>query len=333
MGKTTLIESLSKKVDRGTIRINLEENRSAVDAIDICRDFSDFEKFLAVEHGFKGDGSQILFIDEAQESKNLGNFIRFMKEKWISTRVILTGSSLSRIFKQNIRFPVGRVSRYHLQPLRYCEFLKFLGKEALDSVGKADLFNISDYIHSENLRHLQLYIDIGGLPGVVNDFMAGKNWLKTRSDLYLDYKADFSRIFSETESNMFDLCLRAVSNNLGSPSLYSQVTKSTTSLYKKIPEFLHLLEEWKLVLKAETRSAKPESQNYSPKRYIYDIGISNDLRLFAFPKIDVVETCDASLRKPLGGILENILASELVGHDFTLASWKKDQNSYEVDFV
>jgi predicted AAA+ superfamily ATPase len=331
VGKTTLVEGIAAKLDREMVKINLEENRSAKASIDSCNDFSDFEKFLAIEYGFKGDGSKVLFIDEAQESVNLGGFIRFMKEKWAYTRVILTGSSMARIFKQNIRFPVGRITRFHLQPLNYSEFLEFSGASSLLDIEKP--FDVSDYVHAENLRQLQSYIDVGGLPAVVNDYVAGKSWRKTRSDLYLDYKADFSRIFSDAESNMFDVCLRGVSNNLGSPSLYSQVIKTTSSLYKKIPDFMNLLEAWKLVHKTETRSIKADSQNFSPKRYLYDIGISNDLRLFAYPKIDIIETCNASLRKPLGGIIENILALELVSQGFELASWKKNQNSYEVDFV
>lgn len=162
---------------------------------------------------------------------------------------------------------------------------------------------------------------------------AEREWRQVRRDLYLDYRSDFARIFSETEVSLFDQCLRGVASNLGSPSKYSQMIRTTSALYRKVPDFLDLLESWKLIHKLEVRGARPEQQGFAPKRFLYDTGLANDLRLTSLPRIDILADLDAAQRTPLGGIVENMVATELVAASQTLMGWKKGINSYEVDFV
>jgi predicted AAA+ superfamily ATPase len=332
VGKTTLVGALREKLDRGMLYLDLEENRRAADDIDRCRDFQDFERYLSAAHRFDGrEGRRILCIDEAQESRRLGSFVRFMKEKWHHTPVLLTGSSMARIFGPETRIPVGRVTRFQLQPFSFREFLRCGDRE--DLLDMEEPFRIQPFIHERLLENLQHYVDVGGLPAVAVAFFEDQPWRSVRRDLYLDYRADFARVFSETEATLFDLCLRGVAANLGSPSKFSQMVRSTSSLYRKVPAFLALLESWKLVLKLEVRGERPEHQGYSPKRYLFDPGLANDLRLAVLPRISVVADLKAAQRTPLGGILENILATELAAVGQALTGWKQGVNSYEVDFV
>ena len=62
-------------------------------AFDECRDFAAFQDVLLDRHGFRPNADQVLFIDEAQESRTLGGFVRFMKEEWPRATVILSRSS------------------------------------------------------------------------------------------------------------------------------------------------------------------------------------------------------------------------------------------------
>ena len=331
VGKTTLIESIRPKLDREILYLNLEEDSRAVYDLNSCRDFADFETYLAAVYQFKGDGQRILCIDEAQESSVLGGFVRFMKEKWQRTPVILTGSSMSRIFGAETRFPVGRVTRFLLQPFSFREFLRCGKAEAL--LAFEDPFQIPVFLHERLLKYVQSYLDVGGLPAVASSFFDGLDWRQLRRDLYLDYRSDFVRIFSATEASLFDQCLRGVASNLGSPSKYAQMVRTTSALYRRVPDFLALLESWKLIYKSNTQGTRPEQQGFSPKRYLYDPGLANDLRLTALPRIDILSSLDAAQRAPLGGIIENMLATELVALGQDLTGWKKGVNSSEVDFI
>lgn len=331
VGKTTLIESIRPKLDREILYLNLEEDNRAVHDLNSCRDFADFETYLATVHQFKGDGQRILCIDEAQESSVLGGFVRFMKEKWQRTPVILTGSSMSRIFRPETRFPVGRVTRFLLQPFSFREFLR-CGKEE-ELLAFEDPFQIPLFLHERLLKYVQSYLDVGGLPAVASSFFDQMDWRQLRRDLYLDYRSDFARIFSATEASLFDQCLCGVASNLGSPSKYAQMVRTTSALYRRVPDFLELLESWKLIYKSNIQGTRPEQQGFSPKRYLYDPGLANDLRLTALPRIDILSSLDAAQRAPLGGIIENMLATELVALGQDLTGWKKGVNSSEVDFI
>ncbi len=331
VGKTTLIESIRPKLDREILYLNLEENNRVVHDLNSCEDFADFETYLATMHQFKGDGQRVLCIDEAQESSVLGGFVRFMKEKWQHTPVILTGSSMSRIFGPETRFPVGRVTRFLLQPFSFREFLR-CGKEE-ELLAFEDLFQIPLFLHERLLKYVQSYLNVGGLPAVASSFFDQMDWRQLRRDLYLDYRSDFARIFSATEASLFDQCLRGVASNLGSPSKYAQMVRTTSALYRRVPDFLELLESWKLIYKSNIQGTRPEQQGFSPKRYLYDPGLANDLRLTALPRIDILSSLDAAHRTPLGGIIENMLATELVALGQDLTGWKKGVNSSEVDFI
>ena len=331
VGKTTLVEAIRPKLNREILYLNLEEDSRAVYDLNSCEDFAEFETYLATVYQFKGDGQRVLCIDEAQESSVLGGFVRFMKEKWQHTPVILTGSSMSRIFGPETRFPVGRVTRFLLQPFSFREFLR-CGKEE-ELLAFEDLFQIPLFLHERLLKYVQSYLDVGGLPAVASSFFDELDWRQLRRDLYLDYRSDFARIFSATEASLFDQCLRGVASNLGSPSKYAQMVRTTSALYRRVPDFLELLESWKLIYKSNIQGTRPEQQGFSPKRYLYDPGLANDLRLTALPRIDILSSLDAAHRTPLGGIIENMLATELVALGQDLTGWKKGVNSSEVDFI
>ena len=108
VGKTTLVEHVLAGSAKPTVRINLERDSLDRMAFDECRDFAAFQDLLLDRHGLRPNADQILFIDEAQESRTLGGFVRFMKEEWPRATVILSGSTLRRLFRPHTRYPVGR---------------------------------------------------------------------------------------------------------------------------------------------------------------------------------------------------------------------------------
>src|SRR5690606_24374665 len=79
------------------------------------------------------------------------------------------------------------------------------------------------------------------------------------------------------------------------------------------------------------------STSFHPKRYIYDLGISHDVRAAPFPRLSVLKTLSPILRTDLGGLLENYLILQLTSHNLgqvELSSWKKNNKGQtEVDFI
>ena len=78
----------------------------------------------------------------------------------------------------------------------------------------------------------------------------------------------------------------------------------------------------------------PEATHaYLPKRYLFDSGLLRYLRESAVPDIHILETLDSNVRKSLGGVLENQVATDLARQGLVLNGWKKTPSGGEIDFI
>lgn len=334
VGKTTLIRQTLRENKLPFKEINLEEKRNFSEKIDQCEDFDEFSELIQLEAKFKIGGAEILFIDEAQESRQLGKFVRFIKEKWKATQVILTGSSMARIFRDDVRFPVGRVTFFHLQPLAFSEFL-MAGEHTLNrSLTRVQRDGKLSFVaRSKILNLLEKYIEVGGLPEVVTTYFNKKDWQSLRNNLLFGYYSDFKRVFGEEKQPYFIASLGATADLLGQPFKNSHVSRLLDGgKNDKIIESLSQLEAWKMIFKVSQEGPSPTT-NYHPKRYLFDLGIAKQLRESAIPNIDLSKMLSPAARTPLGGIIENIALLGLIEDAPDLCGWKKSSSGSEVDFI
>ena len=335
VGKTTLVRTVLENADGPVAAVDLEDRTLLRSRIDACDEFGDFEHLLVDELGFRPADGGVLFIDEAQESLRLGRFVRYMKERWSEPRVVLTGSTLSRLFRADTRYPVGRVSRLHLRPLTFPEFLLACGETSLADLCTGDPGAISAARHRALLGHLDAYLDIGGMPRIVLDHAEGLDYVRRRSELLADLRNDFLRLFDENEIDIVMSCFRSVANFVGSPSKLSTVAMdSHTRITETARRIFARLEAWGLVLRSAQRGPAPESSHrFHPKRYLFDTGILRHLRETAVPTIDIINTIDNAQRAPLGGVIENQVAIALQHEIGALCGWKRSSSGGEIDFI
>lgn len=334
VGKTTLIASLLSQDPRPSISINLEEDLVFRNKIDQSKSFEEFQKLLMLYYQFNDNHKQILFIDEAQESEKLGSYVRFMKEKWKNTRTILTGSSMTRLFRKKQRIPVGRYRTVTVYPFSFLEFLSAIKKGLLrEEIEQfAETLRISPLIHKEILTCYDLYLKIGGLPEVVMTFAENGDYKNLREVILTSQKEDFIRRSTIDEQMLFQQGLKGIANHLGSPAKYTHISESSHQ-GKVIVEQLLL---WHLAHEIEQKGINSTSQ-FLPKRYLYDLGVAQDLRNMPFPELSLLNTLNSSLRTQLGGLCEmavllNMLSSGPINGK--IASWKKGStDSPEVDFI
>ncbi len=334
VGKSTVVEHVINQFPIKKIIINLEKDRLFRLKLDKCRQFSEFEDLLQITFDFNPAVKSILFIDESQESMLLGQFVRFMKESWPDTATILTGSTLSRLFRKEVRYPVGRVKRLVVSPFSFYEFL-MAGKKDFLSEKLKTFSRVSDTVHHELLLMLDKYLTVGGLPAVVKDYFSRKDFRQSRSLVIADYEHDFIRLFGEDDLGIVKACFTSVANYAGSPSKNSSVVPSpTTPVHHKINNIFARLEQWKLIFRSDQHGISPEkSHRYLPKRYLFDTGILRHYREAAIPSIGLLDPAGSEIRKPLGGIIENQAAIELARRNSDLHGWKKSPSGMEIDFL
>lgn len=332
VGKTTLVRQVLRELKLPYQEVNLEENKILCEKIDACRTFDELTLLIQGELGFKTDGNEVLFIDEAQESRMIGSFVRFMKEKW-KVQVILSGSSLSRIFRDDVRFPVGRVIFLHVKPFSFEEFLTVSNEqillEHLDSFSPQN--KKTNQNHERFLDLLQKYMETGGLPEVVTTFIQGGDWKKVQENLRLGYYNDFKRIYGEEKQIYFISALKSVACLLGSPFKNSFVAQFMDGgKNQEIIKVLSQLIAWKMLIQVEQKGPSAET-HYHPKYYLFDMGMAKELREEGMSTIHLRHTVESLKRSPLGGLLENFVANHISSDSLT--GWKKSTSGSEVDFV
>ena len=335
MGKTSLVDRVLSSLEIPRITINLERDALVRSRIDQTREFAEFEELLRDEFEFDPAVETILFIDEAQESQRLGHYVRFFKESWPATRSILTGSTLRRLFSGEVRYPVGRVRRLRLRPLAFSEFLVALGHNNLAVVLRDGTLPFSAARHERLVNLYDLYLTVGGMPAVVVHHADERGWRRQRTTLVADLEQDFLRLFGPQRLAIVSSCFRSVANYVGSPSKYASVISSPTrSELATIKEVFSRLELWDLVLRSDQHGPSPEaSQRFHPKRYLFDTGCLREHREAAVPSISILAKADQSVRRAIGGVLENQTAIEIHDHFDRLDGWKRSSQGLEIDFV
>lgn len=335
VGKTRLVEQALVGQPRRVVALNLEREALARAAIDACEEFAQFAELLADDYGFTGRADEVLFLDEAQESRRLGGFVRFMKEDWARATVILSGSTLTRLFRPEVRYPVGRVERLVVRPFRFSEYLLAMGQEGLAEVVRAgDPANVSPARHERLLEQYDGYLRTGGLPEAVLARARGEDDARVRERLLADYQQDFSRLFGEADLALVQACLRAVANFVGTPAKNTTVVpNASTAVNARINEIYQRLESWHLVLRSEQRGTSASaSHGYHPKRYLFDTGLLRQLRSGAEPSLKLIEQ-RPDLRAALGGVIEHQLAVDLSRFSAQLTGWKRSAAGTEIDFL
>lgn len=335
VGKTFLVEQALRTCRKRSFAVNLERESLIRSLIDGCSEFREFQDLLHDRLGFDGQTDHVLFVDEAQESRKLGRFVRFMKEEWPRATVILSGSTLTRLFRDDSRYPVGRVQRVVLGPFTFSEFLVATGSEHLAKTLLSEDPHVSGQRHEHLLSLYDGYLLTGGLPAVVLAHVRQRDRQEVLAQIVADYEQDFIRIFGEQDADTVKACLRSVANFVGTPSKNTTVLPSPgTRTSARINEIFARLEAWHLVLRSDQKGPGPEaSHHYLPKRYLFDTGMLRRLRETAVPSIRLLSTLAPLGRFPLGGVIENQTAIELARTGEDLCGWKKTPSGGEIDFI
>lgn len=334
VGKTYLVEDVLKDLDQARIiSIDLEKEKDLKFEIDGTRDFKEFTQWLIFKKGFKDNHMHTVFIDEAQESKNLGSYVLSMKEEWKNTRVVLTGSSMNKLFDKNTRVPVGRIEYLTVWPFSFLEFLKFGGfTNQMDFIKNFYLGDeIYDAVHAELLNKYDEYLSVGGMPKAVQSFYKKEDFTQVLRFVIASQQDDFQRKEATLKNNLFIDAIKAVSGNIGYPFKKTHITRNDYDA----SAVLALLKRWYIILEVAQRGSAPTEGVFHPKEYLYDLGILRIFREITIPKISAVNTLNEKLRTPLGGLIENAILLNMLegkGGFYEINGWKNKLGK-EVDFI
>ena len=342
-GKTYIIEKFCQNEYKYYKKVNLLEN---TDVVNLYKSNESSEvKYnnlkLMLDFDFEKEDS-VLFIDEIQACEELISELKFFNERHSNVRIICAGSllgvKLSRLTKP---FPVGKVTRLHMYPMDFEEFLIANKQELLLNRIK-ECFEKNEAmgpVHNKALEYYKKYLLSGGMPSSVKNLIDCQNdYFKydpsILNDIIEDYKNDMhSHVTNANETLKIRKIYNSLSSQLQNASKkfqYSVVESDAKSRDFSLPLEWLIESNMIQICKCVKRPEKPllgfvDESTF--KIYYSDVGIFNRL---LNNDIKTILLDDMKIYK--GIITENYVANELKANGINLLYWKGNRES-EVDFL
>ncbi len=335
VGKTTVIKEISKDYGQA-IYINLEVDNVFKQIVEESNlEFHAIMNSYCAITGLTLTSDTIILFDEIQFCSKLLTGLKYFYESNITNPIIATGSNLGLSINKESEwsFPVGKVNLLKMYPLTFKEFLTAFDKEQLISYIKDGIQNkkVLDVVHKEILRLFDIYINTGGMPEAVYNYIVNKSLKDVKSiqeSILNGYSKDILKYAdSKTSSRIYD----NVDIMLSSDTQKFKITKIDSNTYKDIVKPLSWLIETGLVYRCDNI----ESINLPLRSNVKD----NNFKLF-YSDVGLLMRKSNYVISPelikndklyLGMVIKNYFATILKYNNFGLFCYKR--RTTEIDFV
>lgn len=162
--------------------------------------------------------TDLLFFDEIQEIPEAITSLKYFSEEMSELAFVCAGSHMGLNFSSG-SFPVGKVDILKMYPMCFEEYLCEINERL--SLFLTDFHtekNIPSIIHEQLWKELKNYYITGGLPAVVKNYSALKDYpmkafwkvRKIQKNLLLGYRNDFSKHAGKVNANHIDLIFNSI---------------------------------------------------------------------------------------------------------------------------
>lgn len=344
IGKTYIIDLFGKENYKSYIYINFIESQQAKDIFSGELTAEEIYKRMTLIYPdlkfIKND--TLFFLDEIQECPNARTALKFfaLDNKY---DIIASGSLLGISYREVISIPVGYETQVEMYSLDFEEYLWAIGYEENAIEILRGYFTrqekIPEVIHTTMMKHLREYITIGGMPAVVNQYIATKHFgiVQQEQQKILDsYFDDISKYASKTEKPKVKNCYLSVPKQLAKENKKFQFSvvekKATARKYENSIEWLRDANLVRLCYNVSTPefplTAYEKEDQY--KLYFSDIGLLVALYGFDMKKAIIDDTLIGNAK---GGIYENLIADMLTKRGYKLNYYRTESGSIEIEFL
>ncbi|MCK4995170.1 MAG: ATP-binding protein [Candidatus Omnitrophica bacterium] len=345
VGKSYIVEEFGKKAFKNVVIVNFEfrpelkQCFTTLDPVEIINKLR-----LLMGEAIESEKT-LLFLDEIQECPNAIMALRYFKEKYNRLAVIGAGSLMEfALNSSNFRMPVGRVQFIYLEPLSFSEFLTASGNEQLRRyLGEIGLNSVVDgAVHQKLMGLLRIYLIVGGMPAVVNEYFESRNFLncqRIQNSLFQTYRSDFGKYANSSAHKYLQKVLYEAPRLIGNRVKYSNIDPDSKS--RDIKQALNLLELAGIIypVYATAASGLPLGAQVNEKKFklnFLDVGLMQN----ACGLQSKLTLTNDFVQINSGAVAEQFIGQELRAYSDSylergLFFWARDEknSSAEVDFV
>jgi len=343
VGKSYIIHHEGSSMFPNYIELNMVEDRNGDRVFENVKDVQDFYFRVSLVAGDRmhQKGDTLIFIDEIQAYPELLTLLKFLKDDDRYTYIV-SGSQLGIALNETLSKPGGRIRKIRMYPMDFEEFLwaNGVGEDAVNTI--REHFEAREPLDESNHNYImdlfRKYLLVGGLPDAVNTYLSTRNLVEVRGihdEIHTLYQEDCSqydknhklvirRVYDLIPSNLENRKKRVQINDI------SGRRGKCTADYED--EFEYVISsgiglEVKAVSNPRFPLADSEKKSLL-KLYMNDVGLLTNI-LFRYNAKAVLDDLPSI---NLGSVYENVVASELSAHGYTLCYYDSKKNG-EVDFL
>ena len=283
----------------------------------------------------------LIFFDEMQECVSTATSLKAFREDG-RYDVICSGSFMGINYKEIESNSVGNKEDYIMHSMDFEEFLWAKGykEEQIEDLYKCmvEVKPLSTTQYSVMLSNFKDYMVVGGMPAIVNQFMANKNFsgiLKMQQQILLDYEEDITKYAGKLDKTKILNCYKKIPVFLGNENKKFQISKIADGARNR--EYVGVI-DWLSsagivnVSYSLEQPSLPLKGNYNPdnyRLYFADTGL-----LIGSLEEEVQQDLrnNENMNTYKGALYENIVGDMLVKAGYDLYFYKDDSKKQEMDF-
>ena len=343
-GKTYIVREFGKREYKNFIEINFIErpDMQAVFSGNLDVDNMVQQIKLSMPGCQFIPGETLLFLDEIQDAPNARTSLKFWTQDG-RFDCIASGSLLGIDYKNEVSIPVGYEQQLIMRTLDFEEFLWALGVEVNLKEMLAPYVDgtkrVPEAMHNSLNKYLQEYMVVGGLPEVVDTYIATKDFYQVhllQEKILRDYQDDIAKYALNQDKIKAKQCFLSIPRQLSKENhkfQYSVVEKKATA--RKFTSSLDWLHNAGLIDFAYNVNSpwfplKAYVKEDQFRVYLCDIGLL--VAMYGY-QLKIALLSDALEGPAKGGIYESLVADILAKRGEELYYYKKEDSTLEIEFI
>lgn len=343
-GKTYIVREFGKREYKNFIEINFIErpDMQAVFSGNLDVDSMVQQMKLSMPGCQFIPGETLLFLDEIQDAPNARTSLKFWTQDG-RFDCIASGSLLGIDYKNEVSIPVGYEQQLIMRTLDFEEFIWALGAEVNLKEMLAPYVDgakrVPEAMHNSLNKYLQEYMVVGGLPEVVDTYIATKDFYQVhllQEKILRDYQDDIAKYAMNQDKIKAKQCFLSIPRQLSKENhkfQYSVVEKKATA--RKFTSSLDWLHNAGLIDFAYNVNSpwfplKAYVKEDQFRVYLCDIGLL--VAMYGY-QLKIALLSDALEGPAKGGIYESLVADILAKRGEELYYYKKEDSTLEIEFI
>ena len=340
VGKTWIMQHFGEREYNKVAYVNCDDEPRMKQLFDLDYDINRILMTLQAITGVKvTPGDTLIILDEIQEIPRGLHSLKYFCEKAPEYHVMVAGSLLGVTLGKGESFPVGKVDMLNIFPMDYEEFLEATGNEGWIDILHSKDWPLIDTMMPKMVELLRQYYFVGGMPGVVSNFVRNADLQQVRTlqrEILDAYGRDISKHTSESESERIRQLLSSLPDQLAKENkkfIYGAIRKGSRA------KDFELAIQWLLdagIIYKVNRISEPKMplkfyEDFDAfKLFLLDCGL---LACMSDAPIDQMLVGDNVFTEFKGMFTEQYVMQQLKVIGFTPYYWSNSKTPSEIDFV